>query len=163
MFRAGPCFAKRLAWHAFGSHSDIYTDTSGTHPDTSGHTGDTLATCGAKVGGHTGKHRTHSKKWGGHTGHIADTSRTHRVFDTRGAHADTSRTHPHIPSACAKRFVSLPAAVSQPDSFRFSATPTCFEMALQGQEHLFLKSAQKPLLLTHGLCMMIFYYKNNIL
>ena len=123
MFRAGPCFAKRLAWHAFGSHSDIYTDTSGTHPDTSGHTGDTLATCGAKVGGHTGKHRTHSKKWGGHTGHIADTSRTHRGHIGFSTHAGHTRTHRgHIPISqahalnvlcpCLQPFLSQTAFVS---------------------------------------------------
>ena len=138
MFRAGPCFAKPLAWHAFGSHSDMHRHVG----DTSGHIrthGGTSRTHGAEEGGHTGKHRTHSKKWGGHTGYIADTSGFRHTWGTRG-HIPTSQAHAlNVLCLCPQPICFL----SQPDSFRFSATPTCFEMALQGQETPLLEERPK--------------------
>ena len=76
------------------------------------------------------KHRTHSNKWGGHTGHIADTSGFRHTRGTRG-HIPTSQAHArNVLCLCLHPICFL----SQPDSFRFSAIPTWFEMALQGQE-----------------------------
>ena len=104
---------------------------------TSGHAGDTS--------------RTHAKRADTqeNTGYTPKTWRTHRTHrghigfsthaGTRG-HIPTSQAHAlNVLCLCLQPFCFL----SQPDSFRFSATPTCFEMALQGQETPLLEERPK--------------------
>ena len=110
------------------------------------------------------------------TGHTAkngadtpDTSRINRGHIGFSTHAGHRRTHRgHIPTSQAHALNVLCPCVqpfcflSQPDSFRFSATPTCFEMALLGQETPLLEERPKTSSFKTWALHDDFYCKNNI-
>ena len=109
------------------------------------------------------------------TGHTAkngadtpDTSRIYRGHIGFSTHAGHRRTHRgHIPTSqahalnvlcpCLQPFCFL----SQPAAFVSPQHQLALRWRCRAKRRLFLKSAQKPLLLRHGLCMMIFTTKTT--